>query len=72
MDQGGWGAPAAPIQSQSQPQAQAQAQPAGPWGSDPWASTGAAQTQGQIHGGAGFGMGQPKKDDRDPFANIWQ
>lgn len=61
MDQGGWGAPAQPV-----PTAQSNA-----WGtvSDPWASTGNT-SQG------GFGAGSPpivaKKDDRDPFANIWQ
>ncbi|WVQ82055.1 hypothetical protein IAT38_004183 [Cryptococcus sp. DSM 104549] len=79
MDQSAWGAPPQP----SQPQVQATTASANsnPWGgnpaaspaADPWASTGGA---GAGAGSGGFfGASQPqvqaKKDDRDPFANIW-
>lgn len=80
MDQGGWGAPVqaqpqhnqssgwgAPVQTQAQSQQQ-QNQSSG-WGGmtgDPWASSNGASN------GGGFAAPLPaKKDDKDPFANLW-
>ncbi|KAK8854928.1 hypothetical protein IAR55_003667 [Kwoniella newhampshirensis] len=80
MDQGAWGAPTAPQTSNATANATSN-----PWGSsntaispsatanaDPWASTGTGNNSGGLFG-AQAQVGQPaqKKDDRDPFANIW-
>lgn len=59
--QQGWGSPQAAQQQgwgQQQPQGQ-QSASANPWGADPWAQPTAQAQPAQ------------KKDDRDPFANIW-
>ncbi|WWC93695.1 hypothetical protein V866_000531 [Kwoniella sp. B9012] len=73
-DQNAWGAGG---NTQTQP-----VQQNNPWGagsnntSDPWASSGSTGGGGGFFGssnGNGLGNVQPqqKKDDRDPFANIW-
>ena len=73
MDQGAWGAPqqAQPSQ-QIQPPQQQQQQPSNTWGnmeSDPWASNN--NSSGGM-GSFGAAQAQPtKKDDKDPFANLW-
>ncbi|WVW85776.1 hypothetical protein I302_107814 [Kwoniella bestiolae CBS 10118] len=75
VDQNAWGSPA---QAQPPAQAQQQQQQSNPWGSnntsDPWASSGGGGGGGFFGASNGNGLGgiQPqKKDDRDPFANIW-
>ncbi|CAK9782819.1 ArfGap-domain-containing protein [Cutaneotrichosporon oleaginosum] len=54
--QQGWGQPQ---QAQQQQWGQNASASANPWGSDPWAQPAQAAQPA------------PKKDDRDPFANIW-
>jgi hypothetical protein len=74
MDQGAWGAPvqaqAPPQQQQYQQQQQPQA--TNTWGNmapDPWASASNNNSGGMGNFGA---PAQPaKKDDKDPFANLW-
>ncbi|ODN92826.1 stromal membrane-associated protein [Cryptococcus wingfieldii CBS 7118] len=77
---------AAPQQQQVQVQPPLYAQPqqaqqnvsANPWtqaggASDPWASNSSGGGAGFFGAGSGAAQAQPlaKKDDRDPFANIW-
>lgn len=79
MDQNAWGAPAQAQalqaqQSYQQPQQQQQhqAQSGGNvWGShDPWASNNANSSAG--YGGFGGMAPAQKKEEADPFANIWK
>jgi hypothetical protein len=70
-----------PAQSQyHQPSQQQQPQPAstgaGLWGAaptnDPWASAGNSSASAGGFGGFGAAVPQQKKEEVDPFANIWK
>ncbi|KAK1926963.1 hypothetical protein DB88DRAFT_476226 [Papiliotrema laurentii] len=71
MDQNAWGAPAASQTQQPHPPAQAQNNLWGQGSNDPWAS---GNTTGASAGGGFGGFDQPtaKKEEVDPFANIWK
>ncbi|WVR07371.1 hypothetical protein IAU60_004412 [Kwoniella sp. DSM 27419] len=83
MDQNAWGAPAQPAQPAQQQQS---AYGSNPWGSthvssppvqnqshDPWAASGGSGGGffGASHSGPAAAQPAQKKDDRDPFGNIW-
>ncbi|GMK59107.1 hypothetical protein CspeluHIS016_0701220 [Cutaneotrichosporon spelunceum] len=59
--QQGWGQPQQAPQVQQQGWGQNTSASANPWGSDPWAQPAPAPPAQPA----------PKKDERDPFANIW-